>query len=764
MKKLTSKAHLKRNPAFIAHVLRLKALILIIILCFSANVFSQKPILDSLFRLKQAAEQNKIAQNDTTYLKILSQIAFKYYTVAPDSTIIFADFILEKAKTINHKKFIISALRYKGIAQRVKGNYPEALKYLFLSLQVAENSKDSKAVADLCNSISNVLAEQNKISEANLYLRKSLKLSLIKNDLQSIAVIYANIADNFLTAEEYDSAQFYLLKSIETQKNGINPKRDALRSLSLAKVYIVRKERDSAEFLLKNAVLNLRKMGEKRHLAEALILYAKLQTADNQHHKSVVFLSEAEKIAGEIQLKQQLREAHKLAYENHKALQNFPQALRHHELFKHFSDSLLNVDTERKTARIEADFYYSKREDSLKSITLLKNFENEQKLAREKNIKLTVIIAFFVLAFFTYLIFVKAKKEKKLNNLLTQKNNEILSQKDEIEKQSQELQKTYEKLLKLEKFRDSMRGMLVHDLKNPLNNIYQLAKNFAESKEKKGILTSASQMLILLSNILDLQKYEETGLKLSKEEIRLKEFTENTLQFIRIFSDEKRISVQNYIPENVILYAEGNILHRILENLLTNAVKFTPARGIVEIFCEKIDENLFKISISDSGKGIPEEKLSQIFLPFEQAEKADLGKNKSTGLGLTFCKIAVEAHGGEIGVRSEVGKGAVFFFTMPGSEKGNETIKAISKVPLSEHYLNNSKKEFNFSEPEILEKNRIADELKAFQLYETAGIFKIISENKKIPELSGNLCFWLDEILFAVENFDEEYFRQLLEI
>jgi signal transduction histidine kinase len=110
--------------------------------------------------------------------------------------------------------------------------------------------------------------------------------------------------------------------------------------------------------------------------------------------------------------------------------------------------------------------------------------------------------------------------------------------------------------------------------------------------------------------------------------------------------------------------ADREIVSRIVENLLANALRFTPADGEVRVGIVVEAEHM-RVFVADTGPGIPPDLRDSIFEKFVQVGGSALPRNRSTGLGLAFCKMAVEAHGGRIGVDSELGKGSNFWFTLP---------------------------------------------------------------------------------------------------
>ncbi|MDP6507225.1 MAG: ATP-binding protein, partial [Planctomycetota bacterium] len=114
----------------------------------------------------------------------------------------------------------------------------------------------------------------------------------------------------------------------------------------------------------------------------------------------------------------------------------------------------------------------------------------------------------------------------------------------------------------------------------------------------------------------------------------------------------------------LLLSCDAELIKRVIQNLLGNALKFTPSDGTISVSILNGGDTV-KIAITDSGPGIPEDYRDKIFEKYGQVEARQQGKKYSTGIGLSFCKLAVEAHGGEIGVDSEVGKGSTFWFKIP---------------------------------------------------------------------------------------------------
>jgi signal transduction histidine kinase len=171
----------------------------------------------------------------------------------------------------------------------------------------------------------------------------------------------------------------------------------------------------------------------------------------------------------------------------------------------------------------------------------------------------------------------------------------------------------------------------------------------------------------MVNDLLDISKMESGALQLECAELEVASVIEQAVKQVASLAAEKQIClVREVAPDLPPLYADEEKLVRTLVNLLGNALKFTPGGGTVTLSASRSkDENSIQCSIRDTGEGIPEDAFDRIFEKFGQVQDRKAGRRTSTGLGLTFCKMAVEAHGGRIWVESELGNGSTFSFVIP---------------------------------------------------------------------------------------------------
>lgn len=232
----------------------------------------------------------------------------------------------------------------------------------------------------------------------------------------------------------------------------------------------------------------------------------------------------------------------------------------------------------------------------------------------------------------------------------------------------------FEKLRELEKMRDNLTHMIIHDLRSPLSGLIGHLDLIKMSLKDKPITEKQYRFLIsairnskiirdMINTLLDVNKLEENRMKLNKSNFDLKLLIKESIELVGTPTEKINLIVKES-EHDLICYCDNQIIMRVLNNLLSNAYKFTSAGGEICISSSVSDKNI-RIEITDTGPGISKKYHEMIFEKFGQV---DLRKNRvkhSTGLGLTFCKLAVEAHGGRIGVESQPGRGSKFWFELP---------------------------------------------------------------------------------------------------
>ena len=230
---------------------------------------------------------------------------------------------------------------------------------------------------------------------------------------------------------------------------------------------------------------------------------------------------------------------------------------------------------------------------------------------------------------------------------------------------------THLQLRRLEKLRDDLTHMVVHDLRSPLTVILGVldmlelreAKNLSDSTMDFVELArrSSEDLSDMISSILDISKMGAGAMTLRCELCDIDAFIRGVVAKNRPQPDNRKVTFEASASAVGVMVDVG-LIRRVLHNLLGNALRYTPVGGTVRIVVTSTRSKI-RVAVIDTGPGIAPEHHQRIFEKFGQIE--DSKSRLGSGLGLTFCKMAVEAHGGRIGVESEVGKGSTFWFTLP---------------------------------------------------------------------------------------------------
>ncbi len=247
----------------------------------------------------------------------------------------------------------------------------------------------------------------------------------------------------------------------------------------------------------------------------------------------------------------------------------------------------------------------------------------------------------------------------------------------ELEEQNEQLEENIKQLKELEKLRDELTHMMVHDLRSPLMGItggLELVKMKLERKMPEAweiverTIDNASlgaRMLVdMISDMLDVNRLEASKMPLKLAEDDVTSAVERGIEMLGGLLVDHNVELKAEKPAKTSL--DPDVIKRVVANLVGNAAKFTPSGKTIEIEISCAHEAVH-VAVKDEGPGIPEEHCELIFDKFGQSKNKGNKVKYSTGLGLTFCKLAVEAHGGQIGVRSKKGKGSTFWFTLPAS-------------------------------------------------------------------------------------------------
>lgn len=249
----------------------------------------------------------------------------------------------------------------------------------------------------------------------------------------------------------------------------------------------------------------------------------------------------------------------------------------------------------------------------------------------------------------------------------------------ERKREQEEIKKYSKELENLNANKDKFFSIIAHDLRSPLNGVIGSADVLAHhihhlNREEvcqlaENIYTSSLHLKRLLNNLFDWASVQTGEIKFNPCQLVLCQLVAEVVDLLRANAQEKNIQITYTIPQECLVYADQNMLHTILRNLVSNAIKFTSQGGFITLLTEEMNGQVI-VQVRDTGVGMSSEVMEKIFRIDTKHSTQGTNGERGTGLGLAICKEFVEKHGGKIEVQSQIGQGTCFQFGLtPGKQQ-----------------------------------------------------------------------------------------------
>jgi signal transduction histidine kinase/CheY-like chemotaxis protein/class 3 adenylate cyclase/uncharacterized protein HemY len=592
---------------------------------------------------------------------------------------------LELSKKLDSKKDIATTVSNIGTIHYEMGNYSQSLSFLLDALKISEELEDKRGLARVTNNLGNVFIRQQDNEKALEYYTYSLKLKQELNNPRSLPAAYNNIALVYSNQKKYDLALENLMKSVSTSEK-VDDKIGLTRAYNnLGALYDEKGDFDKALDYLNRGLKIKLEIQDVEGLATSYLYRGKTYLHKKQYSLAKRDCEEGlerAKEMGALLLQEEACECLSQAWEG---LGNTNKSLEFYKRFTSLKDSLFNKNKTEEITRNELQYQFEKQQlaDSIsfhkKQTAQQVSFERDLNKQRNK----FYIFLFGGLGLLVFgIIYWRSRQKTK-----------------ELEKERDVVQK----LKQVDQLKDQFLANTSHELRTPLVGIIGLTESLKDGIAGKlpktalenldMIANSGKRLSHLVNDILDFSKLKNKDLVLSQRPVDIYALSTIVLQLSQPMIKDKKLKLINSIPKEApLLHADENRLQQIMHNLIGNAIKFTH-KGYVTLLSER-KKDMLSISISDTGIGIPKDKLETIFNSFEQADGSTQREFGGTGLGLSVTKQLVELHGGTINVTSEEGKGSIFTFTMPISKEKRSDIKE-SKYTSSDfvHTLSSSEED-----------------------------------------------------------------------
>lgn len=600
------------------------------------------------------------APNDSVKIEALRNMVDFWKTKDFDSCIFYSKQLITKATNNPDRAF-------KGYfwlinTYGVMGKYDSAISYGYAALKVYGDTSGENNLFQLAG-LKMMIGEQYRgyehFDDAIRFLNESWNDASIENSTRLKSPISNRLAATYYEAKNKPMALMWADTALKYAKLQHNIPRQINTLLIIAAI-----KRDTGDY--QGALENFKKVLEfseqqevTSDIPDILNNIATSYSYLNDYQNAIKYAKQSYDITSKEDNKVLSVVSTNILAKSYAGIGDYKNAYKYSQIYEEIRHNLFFKEREKQVSDLTAKYETEQKDRKIAQQKLVLANKNQE--IKWKNTYVLFFIILFVLSvIFLIYISLTHRKLKKAHLLLKAQNRQILNHKIETEKYIKKIDDAYRKLKSLEQHRQAMVNMIVHDLKSPLGVLSNIDV-FDDEKEKETVIKAISkQMMNLVLNMLDINKTDKEKLKLNKREHSLYNIVSQSIIDMEFFSKAKNISVINGIEQGIVVSADKDVLLRIFVNLLSNAIKFSDSNGNIDFFSTVSESGVLTVSIKDYGIGIDKKYHQIIFEQFKQIENDQGSIIKSTGLGLAFCKMAVEAHGWKITVDSELRKGAEF--------------------------------------------------------------------------------------------------------
>ena len=666
-------------------------------ICFvlAVSTFAQRKQIDSLLLVLPETEANK---QGAVYFQ-LSQL---YATLNTNTAIEYAQQALSKSVDSEEKKLIqlfLGSLYFRtgnlskaityyqdikasladgkdermlaqihtalGSAYFITGNLTEALNNYLAALRIYEMRGESTNLVSVYNGLANIYSKQNNFTKALEYNLKAIAYYEASSDKFRSLMAYDQVGNMYLKQGNYLKAQHYFNRSLSLYKELNNNAGIASTRIHLGDIYFKTKSFDKAiaEY---RASLQITKSLQMLPL-QASVLNAMALVYEQQrlYEMAIDAAKTASAIAEKANLKIELEQSYETLARLYKLTSNLEKATTFNTLSKEIKDSLYNDSTLKQLADLQLRYEGEKKQQQIE-IQKKEQQVLAVELLRERQVRKAIIAALVAVILGLILFVVLFTQNRRIAKNLSK-------QKLELENTNQAIVKQKEELKQLNNVKDRFFSIISHDLRNNLTTMklyFDLVgnKDYVPDEDSsvftQQISTSVENTIDLLENLLVWAQTQINGIEPHPMELNVHEITTNIMALLGGSAHQKGLILRNETQPNHTLNADADMINLVIRNLISNAIKFTNEGGVIAVK-STIDNAQLKIEVADTGVGISESALQNLFTKSANPTTLGTANEKGTGLGLILCKEFVEKNGGSISVSSQQQVGSVFTLVFP---------------------------------------------------------------------------------------------------
>jgi signal transduction histidine kinase/DNA-binding response OmpR family regulator len=568
-----------------------------------------------------------------------------------------------------------------------RGQLTKALDFHYDALEMSEAIKDTLGVANVYISIADVHRIQHNFTETLTYQEKALKKYQALAHLSRIAGTKNEMANVLIETGDYKQALTYSLQAFDGYQIIQDSCKFAISLLVIGKAYTSLQQPESALYRFEQAILFAKQCHNNTVLASIYIEVGKLYQGRKQADSAFQSYEKAFGYAEKSHNWETMKNVTKCLYPIYQQRGQFKKAFETLNLYLMNKDSLLNEGNTRRLVEKEMQYAYDKEQQVKILLQQKKEVQQEQILAEQRWLSYGFIGAFLAMIAIAIAIYRNYRNKQKANTLLEiqkteiSSKNKVLNEKQAvIVRKNEVLQQQKAELEELDHIKSRFFANISHELRTPLTLISSplqrlLSQNQAELQpttiETLHLMErNTRQLKSLVNNILDLSKLEADAIELQEEPVKITHLLKRIFSNFDSFAQHLGIDYTVTISEELAatwLLLDAAKVEKVLNNLLSNAIKHTPAGGKIELVIKK-EANQLVLQVTDTGQGITQADLPQIFNRFFQSKQPDAPIQGGTGIGLALSKELTHLMGGNLAVTSQYGKGSTFTLTLAYQE------------------------------------------------------------------------------------------------
>ena len=617
---------------------------------------------EALDSYQQSAEVARRAGLNTELASALNNIAI-IFDLKGDNEGAMESYM--QALKINQEGGLISGAGYNyiniGLIHYNKGRILQAIDAQMEALKISEEVNDFNMRALAFNNIAGIKQYLQEYDEALQMHRNAFAIRKEINDMPGMASNLYSIGFIYLNKNFIDSAEYYFNKSFEIASQ-IGDVRGLDRVLvALGDIAYDEGDLEEAMDYYNEALGSYQKRGEKHGVARMHIKRGGVLHKQGLLNQALREAYTGKQIAEDIDNLSLIRIATSLLVDIYELTGDLSNALNYYKKYNEISDSLNNAEIQRRSARLDAEYEYMKRENELLLLKQEQELLSQNRLNRQISISSVTLL---MVGFLLVLLIIARRSRRKLElafESLNLRNQDIALQKEQLEKQASELAEANQT-------KNRLFSIISHDMKAPLAYA-SMAIEMSDRKDEAFldknlplIKNSIDNVYTLMESLLEWSKVQMDSYTLEMQDFDLYIVVAEAVMSISSQANKKSINILADVEKNTLVNNDKNIIGMVLRNLLTNAIKFSSGGGQVRVFAA-INGLDYHVCIEDQGMGMGEEEIPAVFQERVVSKPGTEGE-KGSGLGLKLSRELLEKTGQKLWIESTQGEGTRVWFSL----------------------------------------------------------------------------------------------------